>query len=123
MNVQFAGKLILQQFDQRTKRMAMEMSYVMSSLGFITLIRGFLPPELKDIVQKWWDKLIQPVNPFCNFFVPENGASGSMNNLYRVVEMHLSAANLCRGADQLSLYGKEKRKEITYNLAGMSTQL
>lgn len=99
--------------------MAMDMSYMMSLLGFITLIRGFLPPELNDIVQKWWDKLIRPVNPFCNFFVPENDASG-MNDFYRVVQMHIRAANLSRDADQLILSREENGKEITYNLAGIS---
>ena len=103
--------------------MALDISYVMSLLGFITLISGFLPRELNDIVKKWWDKLIRPVNPFCVFFVRENDDAGSKNNFYRMVEMHLIAANLCRAADQLELYGKEKVKEITYNLAGMSTQL
>lgn len=97
----------------------MDMSYLMSLLGFITLARSFLPPELNELLVKWWEKLIKPVNPFCNFHVPEL-ESNITNDLYRVVQLHMRAAKLSKDADELVLSRDENEKEITFSLAGTS---
>lgn len=94
----------------------MDMSYLMSLLGFITLARSFLPPELNELLVKWWEKLIKPVNPFCNFHVPEL-ESNITNDLYRVVQLHMRAAKLSKDADELVLSRDENEKEITFSLA------
>lgn len=95
----------------------MDLSYLMSLLGFITLARSFLPPELNEFLVKWWEKLIKPVNPFCVFHVPEL-ESNITNDLYRVVQLHMRAAKLSKDADELVLSRDENEKDITFSLAG-----
>lgn len=94
----------------------MDMSYVMSLLGFLTLARSFLPPELNEWIVKMWEKLIKPVNMFCVFHVPEL-ESNCTNDLYRVVQLHMRAARLSKDADELVLSRDENEKEITFSLA------
>lgn len=96
----------------------MDMSYLMSMLGFITLARSFLPPELNEFLVKLWEKLIKPVNPFCSFHVPEM-ESNCTNDLYRVVQLHMRAARLSKDADELVLSRDENEKDITFSLAGI----
>lgn len=93
------------------------MAYLISLFGFITIAKSFLPPELNDLLMKWWVKLIRPVNPYCIFHIPEVG-SNKQNDLYRVVQLHMRAAKLSKEADELVLSRDENDKEITFSLAG-----
>lgn len=92
------------------------MAYLISLFGFITIAKSFLPPELNDLLMKWWVKLIRPVNPYCIFHIPEVG-SNKQNDLYRVVQLHMRAAKLSKEADELVLSRDENDKEITFSLA------
>ncbi len=94
------------------------MTLLWSLLGFFSLIRGFLPLELTDRLEKWWKALLRPANPYSHFHIREDGMFGVTNDLYRVVQLHLIAANLCRAADELDLCRDENEEGITYSLAG-----
>jgi len=93
------------------------MTSLWSILGFISLLRGFLPREFTEMLEMWWSKLIRPAKRFSQFQIPENDGSGMSNDLYRVVKLYLGAANLCTDADELVLSRKENDDDITYNLA------
>jgi hypothetical protein len=98
--------------------MALDMTSLWSILGFISLLRGFLPREFTEMLEMWWSKLLRPAKRFSQFQIPENDGSGMSNDLYRVVKLYLGAANLCTDADELVLSRKENDDDITYNLAG-----
>jgi hypothetical protein len=97
--------------------MALDMTSLWSILGFISLLRGFLPREFTEMLEMWWSKLLRPAKRFSQFQIPENDGSGMSNDLYRVVKLYLGAANLCTDADELVLSRKENDDNITYNLA------
>lgn len=94
------------------------MTMLWSLLGFFSLVRGFLPQELTDLLEKWWNALLRPANPYSQFHIPDDGISGVSNDLYRVVQLYLIAANLCSAADELVLCRDENEEAITYSLAG-----
>ncbi|CAK9193319.1 unnamed protein product [Sphagnum jensenii] len=93
------------------------MALLWSLLGFFSLVRGFLPQELTEMLEKWWNALLRPAN-YSYFHIPDDGISGVTNDLYRVVQLYLIAANLCSAADELVLSRDENEEGITYNLAG-----
>jgi hypothetical protein len=97
--------------------MGMDMALLWSLLGFFSLVRGFLPQELTEMLEKWWNALLRPAN-YSYFHIPDDGISGVTNDLYRVVQLYLIAANLCSAADELVLSRDENEEGITYNLAG-----
>jgi hypothetical protein len=94
------------------------MAWLWSLLGFFSLVRGFLPQELTEMLEKWWNALLRPANPYAHFHIPDDGISGVTNDLYRVVQLYLIAANLCSAADELILSRDENEEGITYSLAG-----
>jgi hypothetical protein len=97
--------------------MGMDMTLLWSLLGFFSLIRGFLPQELTELLEKWWKALLRPAN-LSYFHIRGDRVSGHTNDLYRVVQLYMTAANLCRAADELVLCRDENEEGVTYSLAG-----
>jgi hypothetical protein len=93
------------------------MTWLWSLLGFFSLVRGFLPQELTEMLEKWWKALL-PANRYSYFHIPDGRISGVTNDLYRVVQLYMTAANLCSAADELVLSRDENEEGITYSLAG-----
>jgi hypothetical protein len=62
--------------------------------------------------------MLRPANPYSYFHIPDDRMSGVTNDLYRVVQLYMTAANLCSAADELVLCRDENEEGITYSLAG-----
>lgn len=97
-------------------------AYVWSVLGMLTILKGYLPPELQNYVRLWFNKLMKmwSPDPYCRFYFHELDGH-RMNHLYRQVEMHLRAKQLTRQADDLYLSQDENAKRVNYSLAGNET--
>lgn len=97
------------------------MTYVWSLMGLLTIIKGFLPPEVTNFMKHWLKKLMKKLwasDPYCRFHIDELDSKRRTNNLYRVVEMHLRAKHLMEEADDLRLSQEETAKKISFALSG-----
>lgn len=94
-------------------------AYLWSVMGMLTILRGYLPPELQNYVRQWFNKLLKmwSPDPYCRFYFHEVD-NHRMNNLYRLVEMHLRAKQLHKQADDLYLSQYENANRVNYSLAG-----
>lgn len=101
-------------------------TYMWSLMGMMTLIQRFLPQEftnylkhhVKKVLRKFWKK-----DKYCRFHFNELDSKRRTNHLYRVVEMHLRARQIVKGANDLRLSQEENATKISYTLASDETIL
>lgn len=106
-------------------------NYLMSWVAYILLARSLVPPEIRYILRQCWALLMRPYTSFfCVFHIYERnkGTSGgtgknNVNDLFRLVDIYLNVAGLCKVADEVVLTTKSKKqKDILYKLTGMKSK-
>ena len=97
----------------------MEMvSYWWSVVGFLAFVRGLLPTEAADALHRLLRSILDVYFlPYASFEVPEFDGP-SINELYRNVQLHLTAKDLCRGARKTVLCKVKNSTNTTSTLAG-----
>ena len=97
----------------------MEMvSYWWSVVGFLAFVRGLLPTEAADALHRLLRSILDAYFlPYASFEIPEFEGP-SINELYRNVQLHLTAKDLCRGARKTVLCKVKNSTNTTSTLAG-----
>lgn len=97
----------------------MEMvSYWWSVVGFLAFVRGLLPTEAADALHRFLRSILDEYFlPYASFEIPEFEGP-SINELYRNVQLHLTAKDLCRGARKTVLCKVKNSTNTTSTLAG-----
>lgn len=98
--------------------MKMELSYLWTLLGCLAFVRGLLPAEIADALNRGLRMLSSYLVPYVVFEIPEFEGS-SINELYKNVQLHLTARDLCRTARKTVLCRVKNSSSTTSTLAGL----
>jgi len=97
--------------------MKMELSYLWTLLGCLAFVRGLLPAEIAEALNRGLRALSTYFVPYMVFEIPEFEGS-SINELYKNVQLHLTARDLCRSARRTVLCRVKNSSNTTSTLAG-----
>ncbi len=103
--------------SMRKSNMSMDLAYWWSMLGLVAFFHGMLPRELKELVSKCLGFLRTYLDPYICFEIPEF-ESASSNELYKNVQLHLNANDMCKVANRVVLTRIRNSKQTCSNLAG-----
>lgn len=95
----------------------MEFSCMWTIFGCLAFVRSLLPVEIVEALTRWLRKLNSHLVPYVVFEIPEFEGS-SINELYKNVQLHLTAKNLCRNARKTVLCRVKNSTNTTSTLAG-----
>lgn len=104
-----------QQRSWRINRMGL--SYLWTILGYLAFVRGLLPAEITEALNRALRLLNSYFVPYVIFEIPEFEGS-SINELYKNVQLHLTARDLCRSARKTVLCRVKNSTNTTATLAG-----
>lgn len=100
----------------------MEFSYLWTILGCLAFLRGLLPLEIAEAINRGLRRLNSHWMPYVVFEIPEfEGAS--INELYKNVQLHLTAKGLCRSARKTVLCRMKNSANTISTLAGRDFHL
>lgn len=84
------------------KMMSTDLSYWWSLVGVVAFFHGMLPREAKEAVSRWLQVLRSYLDPYIHFEIPEFENSSS-NELYKSVQLHINATDMCKSANRVVL--------------------
>jgi hypothetical protein len=99
------------------RRRKMELSFLWTVLGCLAMVRGLLPVEFAEALNRALRMLSSYLVPYVVFEIPEFEGS-SINELYKNVQLHLTARDLCRSARKTVLCRVKNSNNTTSTLAG-----
>lgn len=103
--------------SMRKSNMSMDLAYWWSMLGLVAFFHGMLPREVKELVSKCLGFLRTYLDPYICFEIPEF-ESASSNELYKNVQLHVNANDMCKVANRVVLTRIRNSKQTCSNLAG-----
>eukprot|EP01018_Ginkgo_biloba_P016601 Gb_34238 [translate_table: standard] len=105
--------------ELRTNKMEL-VAQMWSLIGLFTFIQTMLPPQLQQLLQRWWSSFQEKhFNSYTLLDVPEfsddNGVNG--NDLYKSVEMYLGSLNAIQGASRVTMNRAKNSSRVEFCLA------
>lgn len=95
----------------------MELSYLWTFFGCLAMVRGLLPVEFAEALNRALRMLNSYLVPYVVFEIPEFEGT-SINELYKNVQLHLTARDLCRSSRKIVLCRVKNSNNTTSILAG-----
>lgn len=95
----------------------MELSYLWTILGFLGFVRSLLPVEIAEALHRALRLLNSYLVPYVVLEIPEFEGS-HINELYKNVQLHVTATDLCRSARKTVLCRVKNSSNTTATLAG-----
>eukprot|EP01018_Ginkgo_biloba_P016600 Gb_34239 [translate_table: standard] len=105
--------------ELRTNKMEL-VAQMWSLIGLFTFIQTMLPPQLHQLLQRWWSSFQEKhFNSFTLLDVSEfnddNGVNG--NELYKSVEVYLGSLNAIQGASRVTMNRAKNSSRVEFCLA------